>query len=526
MSRKQNTLSLVTKQTIIKEIDEKNLKKSQIALKFGVAKSTISTILKNREKIEKANESNQFGPGRKRIRTGRNEDVEIALLRWIETAKSQNLDLTGPIIQKKAHFFADALGVTNFACSTGWLSRFKVRHNIMSKLNKQSCKQTYRKYEGPVGMYSKLNNQSSKQTCSEDDGTYDMYSLYSFLGEIWPPLASEYACCDIFVADKMGLFFKAHPWETYNYKGENCSRGKYSNERVTIMVACSMDGTGKIPLLVIARPVKPICFNGVRTFPAEYTSSDDAYMSKDIFTKWILKLDSKFEKEKRKVCLILDDSTSHVEVPGLKAIKCVYFPPNTSAKLQPFRQGIIKDLKIHYKKQMLLQSIECFDNQTEFSVSLLNAMCYLKSAWSSVSPATIRNSFRRCGFKHPCLPVTFEEEIKTVNDFVIQAAENRGLTSLSAFEEYVSMDDYILTSETLTGQDVKFEPPKLQDRLILNESDDTDTKPPSLIHFNEATMALRTVQTFLMQQEAASCALNNLDKVNTFVKECFVDNSS
>ncbi len=69
-----------------------------------VPKSTFSTILKNREKIEAAYASNQVEPKHKRMRTAKNEDVEIALMRWIKEVRSQILTLTGGILQEKRYF--------------------------------------------------------------------------------------------------------------------------------------------------------------------------------------------------------------------------------------------------------------------------------------------------------------------------------------------------------------------------------------------------------------------------------------
>lgn len=65
MIRKQQSLALEVKQKILNEISDGILKKTEIATKYGVANSTISMILKNREKIEAAYASGSFDPVRK-----------------------------------------------------------------------------------------------------------------------------------------------------------------------------------------------------------------------------------------------------------------------------------------------------------------------------------------------------------------------------------------------------------------------------------------------------------------------------
>lgn len=97
-------LSLEEKQSILSDVDDGIKKKSEIAAKYGIPRSTLSTILKNRYKIEAACVSNKFEPNRKRMRLAKNEDVEIALMKWISEIRSKNTPLTGDILQEKALF--------------------------------------------------------------------------------------------------------------------------------------------------------------------------------------------------------------------------------------------------------------------------------------------------------------------------------------------------------------------------------------------------------------------------------------
>ena len=50
LKRKLNTLTLSDKLKIINEIDKGVQKKNQIAADFGITPSTLSTIIKNRDK--------------------------------------------------------------------------------------------------------------------------------------------------------------------------------------------------------------------------------------------------------------------------------------------------------------------------------------------------------------------------------------------------------------------------------------------------------------------------------------------
>ena len=107
-----------------------------------IVSNTLSKIIKNRIKIKVAYAVNQFEPARKKMCTGKNEIVEVALLCWIREFRSQNIILKGTILQEKGKFFGEALGVSNFICSNVWLSRFKECHEKESVSMRQLLIQT------------------------------------------------------------------------------------------------------------------------------------------------------------------------------------------------------------------------------------------------------------------------------------------------------------------------------------------------------------------------------------------------
>lgn len=55
LKRKQMSINLKTKQLILVEVEKGTLTKTKIAEKFGIPKSTLSTIIiKNKDKIDEA----------------------------------------------------------------------------------------------------------------------------------------------------------------------------------------------------------------------------------------------------------------------------------------------------------------------------------------------------------------------------------------------------------------------------------------------------------------------------------------
>ena len=60
-----------------------------------------------------------------------------------------------------------------------------------------------------------------------------------------------------------------------------------------------------------------------------------------LFEKWIQEMDRKFEKEKKRVALIIDDGPVHPTIYYLKFIELIFLPSKTTSKLQPMDQGVI-----------------------------------------------------------------------------------------------------------------------------------------------------------------------------------------
>nr|XP_034981426.1 glutamate-rich protein 5 isoform X1 [Zootoca vivipara]XP_034981427.1 glutamate-rich protein 5 isoform X1 [Zootoca vivipara] len=128
----------VKKQIISKH--ESGVRVSDLATQFGMAKSTICTILKNKEAIKGAN----VAKGVKtltRQRTQTIEEVEKLLLIWIKEKQLAGDSISESIICEKAlHLHADLIRNTPgasaegeiFKASRGWFDNFKRRSGIHS----------------------------------------------------------------------------------------------------------------------------------------------------------------------------------------------------------------------------------------------------------------------------------------------------------------------------------------------------------------------------------------------------------
>ena len=68
--------------------------------------------------------------------------------------------------------------------------------------------------------------------------------------------------------------------------------------------------------------------------------------------KLVHELDVKFQKENRKIALIIDNCPAHPTIADLSNVKLIFLPPNTTSVSQPKDQGVKKRLKAFYRRRL------------------------------------------------------------------------------------------------------------------------------------------------------------------------------
>ena len=106
VKRKLNTKTLKEKCDILSHM-EKGMTNKEAADKSGVPKNTISTWIKNKEKIFQGLEGS--APSTKKLGGCQYEKVSKALFEWFLLQRSQNIPTDESMIQEKGLFFARTL---------------------------------------------------------------------------------------------------------------------------------------------------------------------------------------------------------------------------------------------------------------------------------------------------------------------------------------------------------------------------------------------------------------------------------
>ncbi|XP_025406344.1 tigger transposable element-derived protein 6-like, partial [Sipha flava] len=216
--------------------------------------------------------------------------------------RDKNIPLNGTILLEKANEYAQQLGHTNFIASSGWLTNWKKRHDVVFR------------------------------TVCGEKASVDTHCCSNWIKNL-PDVLAGYSSNNIFNVDETGLFFKCLPDKTLMLKGKECSGGKYGKAK------------------------KPRCFKGIKSLPVDYRSNKKAWMTSSLFSEWLLNFGRKMKLENRKVLLFIDNCTAHNHDIELSSIKVHFLPPSTTSILQPMDQGVIQNFKMFYRKEIIRRSV-------------------------------------------------------------------------------------------------------------------------------------------------------------------------
>ena len=129
--------------------------------------------------------------------------------------------------------------------------------------------------------------------------------------------------------DETGCFLKALPEKGFGRKGEKCSGGKKSKQRMTVAFFSNAEGETE-KLVIIWKYENPRCFSRVEksSLPLKYFIR--ASLSKN-FDVVLSSLNRRLVSEKRSILLVLDNAGCHPKEGKYSNIKLLFFLPNTTS---------------------------------------------------------------------------------------------------------------------------------------------------------------------------------------------------
>ena len=179
----------------------------KLADHFGICKTQIHAVLKNKEAMRDAYASNEIPNHRKR-KSSKYSDMNHTLWDWYTMCRKTDILVSGSMLHEKAMLIAATLEISNFVTSNGWCEKVRQKYRICNK------------------------------TVEWDDGT-------SAQGK-----PSGWNACDVWNLDERGCFWRGLPDKTLDAKGRRCTGGEKGKQWITWAFFVNAEGEKEDPVVI------------------------------------------------------------------------------------------------------------------------------------------------------------------------------------------------------------------------------------------------------------------------------------
>ena len=393
VKKERKAIDLDTKLKVIKQHEE-GKKVNMIARDFKLSHSTVSTILKDKDRICEVAKGS--APMRATVitkqRIGPIHEMEKLLFLWMEDQIQKRTPLSLLTVQSKARSLFDTLKeragkdyTQTFIASTGWFKRFKRRFNLHSvRVTGESASADVKGAEGYVKSLDKIIT----------EGGYQPEQIFN--------------------VDETALLWKKMPDRSYIHQEAKTMPGfKAHKDRLTLLLGGNIAGFKLKPFLIY-RSENPRAFKNVNknNLPVYFRSNRKAWMTQKLFEDWFLNCfvpqihEYCLENEIAfKIILILDNAPGHPPILDHlhSDVKVVYLPPNTTSLIQPMDQGAIATFKAYYLRTTFAQAIAATDSNPELPLQqfwkeydIYKCIKNIAVAWEAVTKKCMIGIWKKC----------------------------------------------------------------------------------------------------------------------------------
>lgn len=307
-----------------------------------------------------------------RNRTAAWHELETILFDWQHLIESRGGFTTGEILIAKARDIWRSLPQYKDRpephFSSGWLHRFRQRHNIKSQ------------------------NRHGEAGSITQEAEEEMAGIRTISG--------EYNEEDIYNMDETGLFWRLTP---SNGLSSSTQPGvRKDKTRISLVCCVNASGTDWLPIWFIGKAQTPRALRKINipTMGGQWRWNKKAWMNQILMKEWLLAFYSHIGS--RTVLLTMDNFSAHLSglelAPPPYNIRIQWLPRNSTSRYQPLDQWIIQNLKIYYRKQWLQYMLDAYENNLNplNTITILDAIRWVLRAWNhDIIPTTINNCFRK-----------------------------------------------------------------------------------------------------------------------------------
>ena len=248
-------------------------------------------------------EYEEFKGDLKRKRKGQFNDINEILCEWFKKCCAANICPDKPMLKEEAMEIekcSDKVEFKNFTAPNGWLEKRKILYGVRER---------------------KVNGEATEVA---------EYTVGAWMERL-VELTRGYELAGIWDMDKTCCFFKALPEKGLPEKKSQARGGKKSKTRLTITFFVNAAGEKAIKPLVVYRSKKPRCFKNIKSLLRPrgiyYYSNPKAWMTTEIITSVLGKINQQMRVAKRKIILFMDNAPCHPEslsecIPTSKSCFC------------------------------------------------------------------------------------------------------------------------------------------------------------------------------------------------------------
>ncbi|XP_019721512.1 tigger transposable element-derived protein 1-like [Hippocampus comes] len=387
-------LTVEQKKEIIAE-HEAGLRVADLAAQFGLPKSTVCTILKNKASIKAADVAKGVTLLTKQ-RPQILEDVEKLLLLWVNEQELAGGGVSASAVIKKAKrlygdLVADSGQCDNFKASRGWFDNFIKRSGIRSVRH------------------------------DEDVDSLNRKAAEAFAGQFESLVQSEgYLPNQVFNCGEAGLFWRKMPKRTSLTKEEKARPGhKPMKDKFTLLLCANASGDCQLKPLLVYHSENPRAFKSNHVLKAElpvmWRANAKIRVTRALFTEWASEVFAPAIKTyleenalPLRCLLVVDKAAAHP--PSLEDdldaeynfIRVQFLPSNAARLLQPVGQQLVTHFKKLYTRALFSR---CFQvtKATDLTLSqfwrdhfnIFHCIHLIDQAWREVSHLTLQSAWKR-----------------------------------------------------------------------------------------------------------------------------------
>lgn len=124
-------------------------------------------------------------------------------------------------------------------------------------------------------------------------------------------------------------------------------------------------------------------------------------MTSELFEEWLKLFNLHMRKQRRRVCLFVDNFNGHFVSYQPTNVCVEFFEPNMTSFVQPCDAGVIRCFKATYRRNFCSHALDLDDagEREIYKIDLLEAMTMAKKAWNTVTSETIAHCWNHTGIQ-------------------------------------------------------------------------------------------------------------------------------